>query len=91
MPRNDSRSSALTGVYQLENGMWGYRYTVTSNGKKKDVKKTKDDMGRSFKTDKAAFRARELAIAREKEARAASPAIQRLTLPLKQVLIIREN
>lgn len=79
MPRNDSTNSALTGVYQLENGMWGYRYTVTRNGKKKDVKKTKDDMGRSFKTDKAAFRARELAIAREKEARAASPAIQRLT------------
>ena len=79
MPRNDSTNSALTGVYQLENGMWGYRYTVTRNGKKKDVKKTKDDMGRSFKTDKAAFRARELAIAREKEARAASPAIPRLT------------
>ena len=51
MPRNDSTNSALTGVYQLENGMWGYRYTVTRNGKKKDVKKTKDDMGRSFKTD----------------------------------------
>ncbi len=24
MPRNDSTNSALTGVYQLENGMWGY-------------------------------------------------------------------
>lgn len=79
MPRNDSTNSALTGVHQLENGMWGYRYTVTRNGKKKDVKKTKDDMGRSFKTDKAAFRARELAIAREKETRDVSPVIPRLT------------
>ena len=37
------------GVYQLENGLWGYRYTVTINGKKKDVKKTKDDRLRQIR------------------------------------------
>lgn len=30
-----------TGVYQLSNGLWAFRYTVSMNGKKKDVKKTK--------------------------------------------------
>ena len=33
----------VPGVFQLENGLWGYRFTITVNGKKKDVKKTKDD------------------------------------------------
>ena len=26
-----------TGVYQLDNGFWGYRYTYMVNGKKKDI------------------------------------------------------
>ena len=34
-----------TGVYQLENGYWGYRYTIIINEKKKDVKRTKDEFG----------------------------------------------
>ena len=33
------------GIYQLDNGFWGFRYTITVNGKKKDFKKTKDLKG----------------------------------------------
>lgn len=32
------------GVYQLENGYWGFRYTYTINEKKKDVKKQKTSL-----------------------------------------------
>ena len=67
------------GVYQLENGLWGYRYTVTINGKKKDVKKTKDELGKPFKTDKAAYRARETALVKEKESRTHKPKMARMT------------
>lgn len=68
------------GVYQLDSGFWAYRYTVTINGKKKDVKKTKDDLGKPFKTDKAAFRARETAIVRERECRTRKTQIPRMTV-----------
>ena len=67
------------GLYQLENGLWGYRYTVTINGKKKDVKKTKDDLGKPFKTDKAAYRARETALVKEKVCRTHKPKMARMT------------
>lgn len=67
-----------TGVYQLSNGLWAFRYTVTINGKKRDVKKTKDESGKPFKTEKAAFRARESAIARELHSRTSKPQIPRM-------------
>ena len=69
-----------TGVYQLSNGFWAFRYTVTMNGKKKDVKKTKDESGKPFKTEKAAFRARESAIARELHSRTSKPQIPRMMM-----------
>ena len=68
------------GVYQLDSGFWAFRYTVTVNGKKKDVKKTKDEMGKPYKTDKAAFRARETAIVQEKEHRTQRPQMPRVTV-----------
>ncbi len=55
-----------TGVYQLDNGFWGYRYTYMVNGKKKDVKKTKDESGNPLKSEKAAIKAREAALTRDK-------------------------
>ena len=69
-----------TGVYQLSNGLWAFRYTVTMNGNKKDVKKTKDESGKPFKTEKAAFRARESAIARELHSRMSKPQIPRMMM-----------
>ena len=61
MSKNTSK-----GVYQLENGFWGFRYTYTIDGKKKDIKRTKDECGNPFKTEKAAIKAREAAMLRDK-------------------------
>ena len=48
----------VTGVYQLEDGCWGYRFTRTIDGKKKDVKRIRDDAGNPFKTKREAVKAR---------------------------------
>ena len=51
-----------TGVFQLPNGTWGFRYAYWINGKQKDIKRTMDENGNPFKTEKAAIKAREAAI-----------------------------
>ena len=56
----------LAGVYQLKNGCWGFRYAINVNGKRREGKKTKDENGNPFKTEKQAFRARERAIIKER-------------------------
>ena len=68
------------GAYQLPNGMWGYRYTLTVNGKKKDVKRTKDELGNPFKTEKSALKAREAAIIKERTERNQKPTKKRMTV-----------
>ena len=50
------------GVYQLSNGTWGFRYAFWVDGKQKDIKRTKDENGKPFKTKRAATKAREAAI-----------------------------
>ena len=50
------------GVFQLENGKWGYRFVITSQGKTIDRKRTCDEQGNPFKTEKQALRARHKAI-----------------------------
>ena len=35
-----------TGVYQLKGDNWAYRYTITENGRKKDVRKARDEFGK---------------------------------------------
>ena len=72
--------ATMIGTFQLDNGMWGYRYTLTYNGKKKDVKKQKDELGRPFKTEKAAFRARESAMLRDRMSRIKKTTAKRMTL-----------
>ena len=56
-----------TGVYQLKGGNWAYRYTITENGRKKDVRKAKDDCGNPFNTKREAIKARQIALDREQE------------------------
>lgn len=56
----------FAGVYQLKNGYWGFRYTVVLDGKRKEGKKTKNEDGKPFRTQKQAAKARELTIAKEK-------------------------
>lgn len=55
-------SKTSSGVYQLPNGMWGFRYAFWIDGKQKDIKRTKDENGNPFKTERAAIKAREATI-----------------------------
>lgn len=66
-----------TGVYQLPNGLWAYRFTWRENGKKKNRKGTKDEFGNPLKTKKQAIAARKAAL--EKEQAPRSP-IERKTV-----------
>ena len=68
------------GVYQLPNGMWGYRYAYMLNGKQKDLKRIKDENGNPFKTERAASKAREAAIINEHLEQAQKPKKKRVTL-----------
>ncbi len=74
---NDTMS---TGVYQLDNGYWGFRYTYMLDGKKKDVKRTKDENGKPLKTEKAAIKAREAALTRDKLTRNQKAETPRMTV-----------
>lgn len=57
--------TGFAGVYQLENGFYGYRYAIVINGKRKEAKKVRNDLGKPFKTAKQAAKAREIAIVQE--------------------------
>ena len=37
-----------SGVYQLPNGTWGFRYAFWVDGKQKDIKRTTDENGNPF-------------------------------------------
>lgn len=69
----------LAGVYQLKNGCWGFRYAINVNGKRREGKKTKDENGNPFKTEKQAFRARERAIIKERTEQKPIKKIVRIT------------
>lgn len=66
-----------TGVYQLENGYWGYRFVITVNGKKKAQKRVKDEAGKPYKTQKQAAKARSIALAQEQA---------KIRLPQKEIV-----
>lgn len=54
-----------TGVYQLPNGYWAFRYVLTSNKQRKEVRKSKDELGNPFKTQNQAIAARKIALEKE--------------------------
>lgn len=62
-----SKELSTTGVYQLENGYWGYRFIITVNGKAKSQRRTKDELGNPYKTQKQAIKARTIAMEQERE------------------------
>ncbi len=66
-----------TGVYRLKNGNWAFRYVITQDGRKKDVKRQKDDLGNPFKTKRDAVIAREMAIAAIKESTLSNGAVRK--------------
>jgi hypothetical protein len=51
------------GVYQMDNGMWGYRFCIVVDGKQIARKKVTDASGNKLHTKKQAIKAREIAIA----------------------------
>lgn len=59
-----------TGIYQLDGGGWGFRYTVSVNGKRKDVKRVRDANGNPMKTKRSAILARAEAIKEERTPKA---------------------
>ena len=50
---------ADTGVYQLRNGNWAFRYTLTENGNKKDVRRSKNENGQKLRSMREAIVARD--------------------------------
>ena len=54
--------SQVVGVYQLKNGFWAYRFIVKINGEQKTQRRSKDEEGKPFRTQKQAARAREKAL-----------------------------
>ena len=69
-----------SGVYQLSNGMWGFRYAYWVGGKQKDIKRTKDKNGNPFLTKAAALKARKAAIIETHSERTQKPAKPRMTV-----------
>ena len=74
-----------TGVYQLENGYWGYRFVLTVNGKKKAQKRVKDEAGNPYKTQKQAIKARSIALAQEQAKVLLPPKKQIVRYTVKEV------
>ena len=61
MPKIDD-----TGVYQLNNGYWAFRYVVTVNNKRVERKRNKDEQGNPFKTKMSAVKARRIMLEQER-------------------------
>ena len=61
------------GVYKLKGGNWAFRYTITVDGRKKDVRKAKDENGNPMATKKDAIRARQIAIQQEQDGNRPKP------------------
>lgn len=56
------KNEKTVGVFQLENGNWGYRIVTEVNGVKKNNRRVVDQSGKPFKTQAAAARARAQAL-----------------------------
>ena len=69
-----------SGVYQLPNGTWGFRYAFWINGKQKDIKRTTDENGNPFKTERAAIKARESAMLKAHMELSTPPKRKRVTV-----------
>ncbi len=81
---NNRNNADDTGIFQLDNGYWGYHYVIKANGQRKDARRTVDDLGKPFKTKAAAKRARKQAILNEKIA-FANPQPKRIRKTVTQV------
>lgn len=65
------------GVFQLDGGAWGYRFTFTKDGKRSSKRSAKDEYGSPLKTKREAIKARQIAIDRELDSRKPKPAVRK--------------
>lgn len=56
----------VTGIFQLDNGYWGYRYKMKIDDVIKESRRTVDEFGKPFKTKASAMKARQQAMVNEK-------------------------
>ena len=73
------KKSNSTGTYQLENGLWAYRFKVLIDGKEVARRKFTDENGNKLKTQAQAIKARERAIAKARAERTHKQPIARRT------------
>jgi len=66
-----------TGVYQLSNGKWAYRYALMVNGIRKEARKTKDEFGEPLNTKTSAIKARHTAIEQERNTNKPEPIVRK--------------
>ena len=57
-----------TGVYQLPNGNWAFRYAIVIDNKRVERKRNKDEQGNPYKTVTSAVKARRMMIEKERNA-----------------------
>lgn len=55
-----------TGVYQLDNGNWAFRYAIVVDGKRIERKRNVDESGHPFKTKTVAVKARQAMMERDR-------------------------
>ena len=65
------------GVFQLENGLWAFRYTFTRDGKRISKRGSKDEFGAPLRTKKDAIKAGQAALALAQDARKPKPIARR--------------
>lgn len=68
------------GIYQLENGMWAFRFALMIDGRKVTKRKTTDEFGQKLKTKKQAIKARNSAILHARLERERKKEISRKTV-----------
>ena len=69
-----------TGVFQLDNGTWAYRFTFTREGKRYSKQGSKDENGEPFKNKRAAIKARKIALENLEQEYMPSPATPEIKL-----------
>ena len=69
-----------TGIYQLGNGKWAYRFVIKVDGETISARKTTDEFGKKLNTKKQAIKARENAILKARMDRERKRKITRRTV-----------
>lgn len=69
-----------TGVYQLKNGYWAFRYAIVVNNKRVERKRNLDEQGNPYKTKTSAVKARRAMIEKERNSQFVTPKIEHATV-----------